>query len=208
MELIKVSTSKLKVVLSAEDMDAYGITSDELGSDEPRARQAFKRILDKARNETGFEKGGGRLYVRVFEGTDGGCELFVSKRIVLLPEPDDTGRQYRTACTQTIPDAYIAAVPDFDDLAAFCMRLREARFEGDSALYYYEDSYRLYLRFGRCFPSFGAQTDTQRDRFYFLSDHAVITVADTLSLAILHEHGECIVKKDAVNRIAQAAKRS
>lgn len=210
MELIKVSTAKLKVILSAEDMGECGITPDELGNAMPQARRVFRRILDKAKTQTGFETGDGRLYVRVFESADGGCELFVSKKVVMLPEPDDTprGRTYRTP-TRTITDAYIVTVTDFEDLAALCLRLHETCFAGCSALYYYDDAYRLYLHFSRLFPTFdesAAEEDTcdTLNRFSFIGDYGQTVCADAAGLALLRERGEHIAENDAVKRIAEA----
>ena len=210
MELIKVSTAKLKVILSAEDMGVYGITSDELGNAMPRARQMFRRILDKAKTQTGFETGDGRLYVRVFESADGGCELFVSKKVVMLPEPGDSShtRAYR-APTRQITDAYIVTVTDFEDLAALCLRLHETHFAGCSALYYYDDAYRLYLHFLRRYPSFD-ETASEEDscdtlnRFSFIGDYGQTVCADAAGVAILRERGEHIAENDAVKRIAEA----
>ena len=58
MEFLKISDTKLKVMLNADDMERYGI--DPLNTDygDPAVRRSFWRVLDAAREECGFRVAG------------------------------------------------------------------------------------------------------------------------------------------------------
>jgi negative regulator of genetic competence, sporulation and motility len=75
MELILISNSKLKIMLSAEDMKKYNIECDG-GS---ALRQGFKPVLERAHDDCGFDIESGRLLVQVFPSRGGGCEMFVTR---------------------------------------------------------------------------------------------------------------------------------
>ena len=86
MELILISNSKLKIMLSAEDMKRYNIECDG----ETALRRGFKPVLDMARRDCGFESEGGRLLVQVFPSRGGGCEMFITR--VALDSGKDRAR--------------------------------------------------------------------------------------------------------------------
>lgn len=75
MELILISNSKLKIMLSAEDMKRYDIECEG----EVALRRGFKPVLEMARRDCGFDPDGGRLLVQVFPSRGGGCEMFVTR---------------------------------------------------------------------------------------------------------------------------------
>ena len=54
---------------------------------EPSARRAIRSILDRARDEVGFETEGSEIFIQLYTSRRGGCELFVSKsKLPALPE--------------------------------------------------------------------------------------------------------------------------
>ena len=75
MELILISKSKLKIMMSAEDMKTYNIECDG----ENAFGRGFRPVLEKARRDCGFECEGGRLLVQVFPSRAGGCEMFITR---------------------------------------------------------------------------------------------------------------------------------
>ena len=54
MELIVISSSKLKIMLSADDMSKYALGA-EIDYADRKTRQAFRSILDEAREKTDRE---------------------------------------------------------------------------------------------------------------------------------------------------------
>ena len=79
MELIVISENKLKVMLTADDMRHYNLDCDTIDTKGAPARQAFRSILDDARAQTGFDTGKDKIFVQLYPGKSGGCEMFVTR---------------------------------------------------------------------------------------------------------------------------------
>ncbi len=78
MEFLKVSDSKLKIMLTNEDMKKYDIDSEDMDYDNPKIRRSFWRILECARSACSFEVSGDKVLVQFYPSKDG-CEIFVTK---------------------------------------------------------------------------------------------------------------------------------
>lgn len=78
MELILISNSKLKIMLNESDMKQYNI-SDETDCAEISARRAIRRLLERAKLQTGFNTEDSEIFVQLYTSKNGGCELFVTK---------------------------------------------------------------------------------------------------------------------------------
>lgn len=78
MELILISDSKLKIMLSESDMEQYSIGNDA-DCVEPGVRRAIRSLLEKAREQIGFNTEGDEIFVQLYTSKNGGCELFVTK---------------------------------------------------------------------------------------------------------------------------------
>ena len=79
MELIVISESKLKIMLSAPDMAKYELESARMDCRDIHTREAFRHIFDDARTKIGFDTEGERLFVQLYTSKEGGCEIFVTK---------------------------------------------------------------------------------------------------------------------------------
>ena len=91
MDLIKISDTKLKIMLNCEDMAHYDLHNDHISIADRHVRHVLRQILADAKQQTGFDSDMQRLYVQMYPSADGGCELFVSK-----PEADN---DIPAACT-------------------------------------------------------------------------------------------------------------
>ena len=78
MELIVISESKLKIMLTAPDMARYELESTRMDCADAHTRAAFRHIFDDARAEIGFATEGKRLFVQLYASKEGGCEIFVT----------------------------------------------------------------------------------------------------------------------------------
>lgn len=85
MEFLVIGESKLKIVMSADDMAAFNLdgVSDYSSSE---YRRAFWRVLDLAKKEVGFDPGGEKILIQFYPVRLGGCEVFVTKLGVLSKE--------------------------------------------------------------------------------------------------------------------------
>lgn len=79
MELIVISPTRLKIMLTEPDMRRYQISADTADCANGRTRQSLRRLFDDARRETGFETNGARLLIQLYASVSGGCEIFVTK---------------------------------------------------------------------------------------------------------------------------------
>lgn len=79
MELIIISSSKLKIMLTAPDMQHYELQGNSLSCVDEGTRRAFRHIFDDARAQAGFDTEGERLFIQLYTSRDGGCEIFVTK---------------------------------------------------------------------------------------------------------------------------------
>lgn len=79
MELIVISESKLKIMLTAPDMARYELESTHMDCTDAHTRAAFRHIFEDARAEIGFDTEGERLFVQFYASKEGGCEIFVTK---------------------------------------------------------------------------------------------------------------------------------
>ena len=88
MEILKISSSKLKVMLTAEDMKKYNITSDELDYNDAKTRKKFRDVLDAVKEKCGFDTEGDKVLIQFYPSKDGGCEMFVTK-LGILPHSSE-----------------------------------------------------------------------------------------------------------------------
>ena len=79
MELILINPSKLKIMLSFDDMQKYDLDTKTIDYDNTATRKAFWSILDDARQITGFDAASARLFIQLYQSKKGGCEMFVTK---------------------------------------------------------------------------------------------------------------------------------
>ncbi len=79
MEFLTVGSSKIKIMLTAEEARARGISAENTDYDDPEIRRAFKKILDEASEKAKFEIGKEKLLVQAYPSRDGGIEIFVTK---------------------------------------------------------------------------------------------------------------------------------
>ena len=78
MDFLVVSDSKLKIMMSREDMKKYEIDGDNIDYDNPKIRRSFWRILDVAKDACGFEVSGDKVLIQFYPSKDG-SEIFVTK---------------------------------------------------------------------------------------------------------------------------------
>ncbi len=82
MELILIDPSKLKIMLTAPDMQHYALDTSRLegmACTDTHTREAFRHIFHDAEVETGFHTDGQKLLVQMYTSKCGGCEIFVTK---------------------------------------------------------------------------------------------------------------------------------
>ncbi len=84
MEFLLVGESKLKIVVNDEEMKLYKLDSYSSGGGAV-LRRSFWSLLDKAKDEVGFDPAGDKVLIQFYPIKSGGCEIFVTK-LGILPE--------------------------------------------------------------------------------------------------------------------------
>ena len=82
MELIPINQSKMKIMLSAPDLQYYELSlhnPHDLSCEDEDVRGAFRHIFDDVEAKTGFHTKGEKLFVQMFTSKCGGCEIFVTR---------------------------------------------------------------------------------------------------------------------------------
>jgi negative regulator of genetic competence, sporulation and motility len=79
MDILKISDTKLKIMLDRNDMAMYDLCGADIDYNNSATRKKFWHILDDVKSRCGFETEGEKLLVQYYPSKDGGCELFVTK---------------------------------------------------------------------------------------------------------------------------------
>lgn len=87
MELILINDSKLKIMLTEEDMVRYELDCKSVNYDNTETRRAFWSILDEAKHRTGFDAASDRVFIQLYPSKEGGCEMYVTKVGLLCTSP-------------------------------------------------------------------------------------------------------------------------
>lgn len=203
MELILINSSKLKIMLTGDEMKKYDLDTDRIDYDTTATRKAFWSILDDAKSETGFDAASDKVFIQLYPSKKGGCEMYVTK----LGDTSSSPRAGKS--TRGTPREKFQIIPSshgtggkarmgafaFDSLTALlsvCRRLREMNWQGES--HAYRDGN------GACFL-FLSDADrgsyTAIDDFSFISEYGTRENAERLRLYI-SEHATCIREHDAV----------
>ncbi len=211
MDFIRISDVKIKVTLSQEDLDRCVTEGErERGSDgSGGSHGTLRAILKEIRRKTGFDATGERVLMQMFPGSDGGCELFVT-RLGKLPDklpdakpsekPSDKPSARRSAPLPAAPPPLRSAVFVFErlfPLLSVCRHLSRVGYPHLSAAYYGDDGlWYLVL-----------QEKIQSDRpspLSFAEEFGTRRRAGA-TLAYIKEHGACVSPSNAVADLAPLA---
>lgn len=183
MELIQISENKLKIMLSENDMIKYALDGDDTDYSKDETRRAFRAMLSHARELSGFDTRGERIFVQMYPSR-GGCEVFVTKLGDRKGEFFEVGTLSKTEVKRQTGDAY--GFDSLENMLAVCRYLyncrAECRQEGKA---FCDDRGNFYL-------SLPAGCD-------FAHSAEFSRKVNPASLdAYITEHGRCIIERGAV----------
>ena len=210
MDLIKISDTKLKIMLTSADMTRYDLHSDGISIADQHVRTVLKKLLEDAREQTGFDADTSRLFVQMYPSADGGCELFVSKEDTLesaspfysgitaplLPKPITQARSIKKF-ERHGRDMCAYSFTNLEQLICVCKRLGNVGFPGKSKVY--TDTKHTYYLF---LWDFSPPSLYSIDEYCFLGEYGSRENARTLQTYI-GEYGTLICDQDAVSTLSQ-----
>ncbi len=177
----------LKILLTEEDLRAFGLTFEGLDYDNERTRSALHRLLDEARQRTGFDSSGSLIIEAL--PVDGGCLL------LLTP----TGGKRHLRLRQTV-GPYVYELDDADAILQLAQSVGEtdgASLFFGSSLYQFGRGYRLIL-----YPA----APLSRRMGHLLHEFARSAGEGDAAAAYTAEHGRSIAVGDALGRLYDAAR--
>ena len=191
MELIKINDTKLKVTLSALDMQCYELDCDRLDYDCLSTKTAFDKILSYAREKTGFDTGDDKIFVQIYPALSGGCEMYVTRLC-------DGGQSSRSVSA-------VYLFRDINTLCEVCAKLTECAFKEQSELYCAGEKYYLAIS-----EDYRQNNDTYSvnergkslPRYPLLSEYG-IRMHSERALCYVREHCQKLIGKGAVETLAK-----
>ena len=212
MELIIINENKLKIMLSSDDMEKYGLKNEDIDYSFSGARAALKSILSDARIKTGFDTEGenDRIFIQLYPSVEGGCEMFVTKIDLVCPKiiEEDTSLMpaYKEQSIVPLkPSKKVAPIKRttltycFDMIewvSCACRELKRRQFSGESALFC-DNLGRYYLLISSTLTD-----DRKNEPSTFLSEFATLENTEHARL-YLYENGKCICPSDAVEILSK-----
>ena len=213
MELIMISSSKLKIMLSADDMTKYALGTD-IDYADIKTRQAFRSILNEAREKTGFDAESEKIYIQLYPSKKGGCEVYITKI------DDDSECEYdiphiKTSETKALcktlerstgiipaPKRHLAkerkraySFLSSEYLVCVCRRLLSIGWKGQSSAYRDENG-KFYI----LLKEKSSQELTHLDKLSFIFEYGNVENHNSI-IKYLGEHGKTICKVGAVEKL-------
>ena len=199
MELIRISDSKLKIILNEADMRRYALSSDSLSYENTETRRAVREMLTEARDEIGFDAAAERLLIQAYPSREGGCEFYVTKIDGgALEEPK---KPAPAAVKEGKGRVVIYTLPNLVALLSVCRHLAATGYREYSAAYAGRgDTCYLVLR-----ENVRAMGYPPASAFYHPAEEYGEKYGTTPKLAYIKEHARCIYDGDAVGTLAPLA---
>ena len=145
MEVLLISDSKLKIMLTEEDMKKYDLKNEEIDYDNTHTRRALWEILDEAKEKTGFDAASDKILIQLYPSKDGGCELFVTKLGLIPP----LAEKNITRSTRVAMLSSRQAIYRFDTLAEMILATKAIKgadtLRGSDAYYSDDGDYYLFI---------------------------------------------------------------
>ncbi len=192
MELLLINESKLKIMLSLADMEKYRLNGESMDYDNTETRSALWQILDLAKQQTGFDGCGDKLFIQVYPSRGGGCEMYVTK------VGEGGGKPCLAPISLVRGAQSIYRFDSLDTLLCVCKKLKACGYSDESAVYERDGNYYLVIRekLQSSIMSVNALSE-----YSFIEEYGA-RQSGGMQMAILREHGICLDEGGAVERFA------
>ena len=206
MEYILINESKLKITLACEELEERSLESERLDYADPDAKQLFCDILERARNELGFDTTGYRVLLQLYPIRDGGCELYVTRLGALDSLPEGENERAQEAEQQKRESGKKQKKPkrrrayrfdSLEDLCRVCRRLSECSVTLESSAYRTDDGWYLLITYE---DHDGISDILPISELSFISEYGYAEDVRALSL-FLGEYAKEICKENAVETL-------
>ncbi|MBE6718067.1 MAG: adaptor protein MecA [Ruminococcaceae bacterium] len=202
MELILISESKLKIMLTADDMENYDISNEQMTYEKKETRRVFEKLLDEAREKTGFDSSSERIFIQVYPSKNGGCEVYVT----LNTEGKQERKQREKSTAPKNKKEYcVYLFENIDDALSACCVLRKIGYKNESSLYS-EQKGKAQVKYYLVLQEDVIQNTQGRKRRNVsksdLANEYGKKLASKEWMLYIREHGKAIVEKNAVQTMS------
>lgn len=193
MELIRISSCKLKVMLTKSDVERLHLDPENGEGEELHG--AFRALFAEIKENCGFDPGERELSIQYFPSREGGCEMFISH----LNEKDETAASAEARPPRKITGfhkEYAFRFSGMEALLAACKRLCSMGYIGESQAYIDEKE--------SCFLFLGILSGhpfEMPEELLFLSEYGRQESVTDAKL-YLSEYGKSICQSSAVSILA------
>lgn len=194
MELIRISSCKLKVMLTKNEVERFHL--DPENDEGEKLHSAFRTLLSEIKADCGFDPGDGELSIQYFPSREGGCEMFISHlNEKEEKEAPDSLRQMREI--SGFHKEYAFRFSEMEELLSACKRLSSLGYIGESQAYIDEKD--------ACFLLLGILSEhpfEMPEELLFLSEYGRQESVTDAKL-YLSEYGRSICPSSAVSILAK-----
>jgi adapter protein MecA 1/2 len=196
MEYIIISDTKIKITLTQKELDKYNIDSEDFSIGNEEQRIAFRKVLNDACMQSGFDSSSSRLMVQMYPAKRGGCEIFVTR--LDSSSSDLHNCIFSNVCNdsrEASKKGICFSFQSFERLNAVCRHLRNIGYNGDSDVYAADNGvYYLILNEGRL-------PENSFTHLSFINEYAKRSMNDIPGY--IFEHGRLICEKNAISLIGR-----
>ena len=212
MEIIRISNTQVKFILTKNDLSDHNIKITELAYGSQKAQELFKHMMEQAFVECSFETENTPLMIEAIPTAVDSITIIVTKvtnpeqieeKFNMLPRVQDIGRakfkSKRPVVPAKMPESLDMAIYSFDCLdKVIDVSVRiGSRFSGTAMLFKHEMKYFLYIE--------NDLRESGSDMIFFetvMSEYGQKHAVTTISRYYLEEHGEIIIGSDAIKKLA------
>lgn len=197
MEYIVITKSKLKVICEEADLSPYGINAQSLDYGDPESRLFLEGILERAKQDFGFDTKNYRVLVQLYPSADGGCEIFINKLglIANAEQKEIKSKKEEKPSKQVTEKIFFFNKLDF--ILDVCKILYHSDFGGKSNAFYIEEKgyyLTLELELDTVSEEYGLP---DLDEYSFIAEYGE-PQNEKINSPYIREYGKLICKNDAV----------
>ena len=194
MDVLKISETKVKIMLTPEDIKNFGIDLDEVDYNDKTTRTKIWDVLDYAKKKHGFDYGKDKLLIQFYPSKDGGAELFVT-RLSGIPKVQEKAIAKAENVTLLDINRRAYCFKSFRDLCAASAAVCKRKSIKESELYYSE-AYGYILKITERAAIRGGVSDLA-----ILSEFCAYSTDDRIPY--ISEHCKSLASNGAIDKLAK-----
>ncbi|WP_250278447.1 adaptor protein MecA [[Clostridium] colinum] len=213
MKIEKINDNQIKFLLTNEDLQEREIKLSELAQGSEKAQAFFRDIMTEAMLDCGFDATNTPLMIEAMPVTMDTVMIIVSKvnkdvdidKVISLSPKSLEDRKYKQSTIKKFEEIeeislenidndkiYIYSFKNLEDIISLSNRIVDI-YDGNNILYKYQDRYFLSLE---------KVNNIVNDIESIISEYGQKHISNVISKSYLYEYGEVIIKKDAINILA------